>query len=98
MAVASPVEGFPHPGITPKGRHPARADKEGPETDPHFRGNAGTVRPDIRPGKRPVLEDHIMLSRRRVLALGSSAFVAGTVSAPFVLRAQQAEFTYKFAN
>ena len=39
-----------------------------------------------------------MLSRRQVLALGSSAFVGGALGAPFVLRAQQAEFTYKFAN
>jgi tripartite ATP-independent transporter DctP family solute receptor len=39
-----------------------------------------------------------MLSRRRVLALGSSAFIGGALGAPFVLRAQQAEFTYKYAN
>jgi tripartite ATP-independent transporter DctP family solute receptor len=39
-----------------------------------------------------------MLSRRRVLALGSSAFIGGTLGAPFVLRAQPAGFTYKYAN
>jgi tripartite ATP-independent transporter DctP family solute receptor len=39
-----------------------------------------------------------MLSRRHVLALGSSAFIGGTLGAPFILRAQQAEFTYKYAN
>jgi TRAP-type transport system periplasmic protein len=39
-----------------------------------------------------------MLSRRQVLALGSSAFIGGALGAPLVLRAQQAEFTYKYAN
>jgi len=37
------------------------------------------------------------LSRRRLLA-GSATLVAGTVAAPFVGRAQTAQFTYKYAN
>ncbi len=36
----------------------------------------------------------MMLSRRRLLTLGSTAFIG----APFIARAQQAEFTYKYAN
>jgi len=40
----------------------------------------------------------MILSRRRLLAVGSTAFVGGVVGAPFVARAQQAEFTYKYAN
>ena len=40
----------------------------------------------------------MIISRRHLLAAGSSAFVAGTIGAPFVARAQQAEFTYKYAN
>lgn len=38
------------------------------------------------------------LSRRRMLAASSTALVGGIVGAPFVARAQQAEFTYKYAN
>ncbi|WP_043387585.1 TRAP transporter substrate-binding protein [Methylobacterium sp. UNCCL110] len=38
------------------------------------------------------------LSRRRFLATGSTALIAGTVAAPHVARAQKAEFTYKYAN
>ena len=38
------------------------------------------------------------LSRRRVLAAGSSAVLAGAIASPFVARAQQAQFTYKYAN
>ena len=37
------------------------------------------------------------MSRRRLLA-GGSAIAAGSLAAPFVARAQQAEFAYKFAN
>ena len=40
----------------------------------------------------------MIISRRRLLTAGSSAFVAGAIGAPFVARAQQAEFTYKYAN
>jgi TRAP-type transport system periplasmic protein len=40
----------------------------------------------------------VILSRRRLLAVGSTAFIGGVVGAPFVARAQQAEFTYKYAN
>ena len=40
----------------------------------------------------------MIISRRRLLAAGSSAFVAGIIGAPFVARAQQAEFAYKYAN
>jgi TRAP-type transport system periplasmic protein len=40
----------------------------------------------------------MIISRRHLLAAGSSAFVAGTIGAPFVARAQQAEFAYKYAN
>jgi len=38
------------------------------------------------------------LSRRQLLAAGASTLVAGTVAAPFVARAQQAQWTYKYAN
>jgi TRAP-type transport system periplasmic protein len=38
------------------------------------------------------------LSRRRFLATGSTALLAGTVAAPHVARAQRADFTYKYAN
>src|SRR5580658_9882165 len=38
------------------------------------------------------------LSRRRVLAAGSSTFLAGAIGAPFIARAQQAQWTYKYAN
>jgi TRAP-type transport system periplasmic protein len=37
-------------------------------------------------------------SRRTLLKASAAATVLGGVSAPFVARAQQAEFTYKFAN
>ncbi len=40
----------------------------------------------------------MILSRRRLRAVGSSAFVGGVIGAPFVARAQSAEFTYKYAN
>lgn len=40
----------------------------------------------------------MVISRRRLLAAGSSLVAAGTVGSPFVARAQQAEFTYKYAN
>jgi tripartite ATP-independent transporter DctP family solute receptor len=40
----------------------------------------------------------MILSRRRLLAVGSSAVVGGVIGAPFVARAQSAEFTYKYAN
>ena len=38
------------------------------------------------------------LSRRRLLAAGSTALLGGAVAAPFVARAQGAQFTYKYAN
>jgi tripartite ATP-independent transporter DctP family solute receptor len=38
------------------------------------------------------------LSRRRLLKASAASAVMGSVSVPFVARAQQAEFTYKFAN
>jgi TRAP-type transport system periplasmic protein len=37
-------------------------------------------------------------SRRTLLKASAASAVIGSVSAPFVARAQQAEFTYKFAN
>jgi tripartite ATP-independent transporter DctP family solute receptor len=37
-------------------------------------------------------------SRRTLLKASAAATVMGSISAPFVARAQQAEFTYKFAN
>ncbi|HEX2136217.1 MAG TPA: TRAP transporter substrate-binding protein [Microvirga sp.] len=40
----------------------------------------------------------MIISRRGLLTAGSTAFVAGAIGAPFVARAQQAEFTYKYAN
>ncbi|HEX2725874.1 MAG TPA: TRAP transporter substrate-binding protein [Beijerinckiaceae bacterium] len=39
----------------------------------------------------------MIVSRRRLLAAGSTA-LGGLVAAPFVARAQQAEFSYKYAN
>jgi tripartite ATP-independent transporter DctP family solute receptor len=38
------------------------------------------------------------LSRRKFLAVSSTTIIASAVGAPFVARAQQAEFTYKYAN
>ena len=38
------------------------------------------------------------LSRRRLLASGASVVLAGIVGAPFVARAQQAQWSYKYAN
>jgi len=38
------------------------------------------------------------LSRRHLLAAGISTLVGGAVAAPFVARAQAAQFTYKYAN
>ena len=40
----------------------------------------------------------MVLSRRRLLGVGSTAFVGGVIGAPFVARAQPAEFSYKYAN
>ena len=40
----------------------------------------------------------MIISRRRLLIAGSTAFAGGVVGAPYVARAQQAEFTYKYAN
>ena len=37
-------------------------------------------------------------TRRHLLARGSAAFLCGTVAAPWVARAQGAQFTYKYAN
>ena len=49
---------------------------------------------DVVPTWRP----NMIVSRRRLLAAGSSAVVSGVVGTPFIARAQQAEFTYKYAN
>jgi tripartite ATP-independent transporter DctP family solute receptor len=38
------------------------------------------------------------LSRRRLLAVGTTALFGSAVAAPFVARAQQPQFTYKYAN
>src|SRR5580692_5683069 len=38
------------------------------------------------------------LSRRHLLAAGSTVLLGGAVAAPFVARAQGAQFTYKYAN
>src|SRR6204780_282058 len=38
------------------------------------------------------------LSRRHLLAAGSSTFLAGASGSPFVARAQHAQWTYKYAN
>jgi TRAP-type transport system periplasmic protein len=40
----------------------------------------------------------MILTRRRLLTTASTAFAGGVLGAPFVARAQQAEFTYKYAN
>jgi len=38
------------------------------------------------------------LSRRTLLRASAATFAAGGIGAPYVARAQGAEFTYKFAN
>jgi tripartite ATP-independent transporter DctP family solute receptor len=38
------------------------------------------------------------LTRRHLLAAGSTTLLGGTVAAPFAARAQRAQFTYKYAN
>ena len=38
------------------------------------------------------------LSRRRLVTASASALLVGSVAAPFVARAQQAQWTYKYAN
>src|SRR6202451_2063591 len=38
------------------------------------------------------------LSRRHLLAAGSSTVLAGAIGSPYVARAQQAQWTYKYAN
>ncbi|WP_262299322.1 TRAP transporter substrate-binding protein [Microvirga sesbaniae] len=40
----------------------------------------------------------MILSRRRLLTVGSTAVAGAVVGAPFIARAQQAEFSYKYAN
>jgi TRAP-type transport system periplasmic protein len=40
----------------------------------------------------------MMLSRRHLLAAGATTLVGSAVAAPFVARADQAKFTYKYAN
>jgi tripartite ATP-independent transporter DctP family solute receptor len=40
----------------------------------------------------------MILSRRRLLTVGSTAFAGAVIGAPFIARAQQAEFAYKYAN
>jgi TRAP-type C4-dicarboxylate transport system substrate-binding protein len=40
----------------------------------------------------------MILSRRRLLTIGTTAAAGGLIGTPFVARAQQAEFTYKYAN
>jgi tripartite ATP-independent transporter DctP family solute receptor len=40
----------------------------------------------------------MVLSRRRLLGVGSTAFVGGVIGTPFVACAQSAEFSYKYAN
>jgi TRAP-type transport system periplasmic protein len=41
---------------------------------------------------------HMKLSRRRLLTVGSAAVATSLVGVPFRARAQQPEFTYKYAN
>ncbi len=43
-------------------------------------------------------EGYMILSRRRLLTVGTTAVAGAVVGAPFIARAQQAEFTYKYAN
>ena len=38
------------------------------------------------------------LSRRHLLATGAATFLGSAVGAPFVARAQQPQWTYKYAN
>src|SRR3954451_24034070 len=46
----------------------------------------------------PDQEVYMILSRRRLLTVGSTAFAGAVIGAPFIARAQQAEFAYKYAN
>src|ERR1700730_3274416 len=43
-------------------------------------------------------EGAMNLSRRHLLAAGSSTILAGAIGSPFVARAQQPQWTYKYAN
>jgi TRAP-type transport system periplasmic protein len=43
-------------------------------------------------------EDYMIISRRRLLTAGHAALVTGAVGVPYIARAQQAEFTYKYAH
>ena len=40
----------------------------------------------------------MIISRRRLLTAGHAALVTGAVGVPYIARAQQAEFTYKYAH
>ena len=46
----------------------------------------------------PDQEDFMILSRRRLISAGSTAIAGAVVGMPFIARAQQAEFTYKYAQ
>ena len=40
----------------------------------------------------------MIISRRRLFTAGHAALVTGAVGVPYIARAQQAEFTYKYAH
>jgi tripartite ATP-independent transporter DctP family solute receptor len=50
------------------------------------------------PTIRTIWEMEMGFSRRAVLKASAASAVMGSVGAPFIARAEQAEFTYKFAN
>jgi tripartite ATP-independent transporter DctP family solute receptor len=82
-----------HPATAGKRRYRRRGDTGLPWRDIPDKGTqkAGISRP---PGRRQ--EDLAMLSRRRLLTVSTAA--AAGLAAPFVARAQTAEFSYKYAN
>jgi TRAP-type transport system periplasmic protein len=59
--------------------------------DPEHRGIVGARRDSAK-------EAYMIISRRHLLRASSTTLVAGAIAGPYIARAQQAEFTYKYAN
>src|ERR1700744_405831 len=53
---------------------------------------------DTKPIRNDLGDDEMGFSRRALLKTTAASAVLGSLGAPFVARAQQAEFSYKFAN
>jgi tripartite ATP-independent transporter DctP family solute receptor len=53
---------------------------------------------DMKPNKKRLGDDRMGFSRRTLLKTTAASAVLSGLGAPFVARAQQAEFSYKFAN